>query len=404
MRRRRGMTTVRQPMMLGRIRRTNMWVTIRIVILIAAVAAGVLAIIFFGFPLIEDLVKGVDPSLRYQPKLEANFEEEEAPSKEQIDSKEVYTEKEYRLKNEPYIDGYNIIFTTQKQRNALDVFDSVAIYDTQSGETKLLEHVEKKYDKLVSPVLSGNIAVYIDSNDSGGGRILGYDLEKNEQFVIKEFAYAQPQLAISGERLAFMQWAGETTQRIYVYNVKTREAATVKLYEKGDVTCGDVDISDKDMVWAEKDKKGNSVLKRIVFNEDGTSQYENYNFGNAVYNPKTNGTNIVFKTERYSIASALMSSTQGAEPAKLADSVFDYGIGNDFVAYSKNGQIYVAHTNSQATDQVSSDITLNLLASVNGNALCYYDLTDKQVNTELSDDEMKYVVDDVVKYAYVSEH
>lgn len=402
MKRKRKMTTVRQPMMLGRIRRTNTWVAIKVLILIAAVSAGVLAIIFFGFPLIEDLLKGVDPSLRYQPKIEADFEEEKAPVKQKIESKEIYTEKSYRLKNEPYIDNNNIIFTTQAQSNSLGLMDSVAVFDAETGETRLLQNVEKKYDDLVDPVLSGNFAVYIDSIRGGGGRILGYDMETNTQFLIKEFAYAQPQLALSGTRLAFMQWAGDTTQRIYVYDLKTREAATVRLYDQENVRCGDVDISDTDMVWAEQDGKGNSVLKRIVFLEDGTSKYSSYNLGNAVYRPKTNGKNVVFSTEEYGIAAPLMMSTGGAPPTKIADGVFDYGIGDNFVTYAKNGQIYAAYTNSQETDQVTSDITQNLLASANGNGICYYDLTDKQGSTAISDGELKYVADDVVKYAYVS--
>ncbi len=338
----------------------------------------------------------MDPSLRYQPKIEAKFEEEEAIKPAAIESQEIYTDKEYRLKNEPYIDGDNIIFTTQEQRNSLGAMDGVAIFNTKTGETRLLEHVEKKYDQLVTPVLSGSIAVYIDSLKGGGGRILGYDLEKDEQFLIKEFAYAQPQLALSGDRLAFMQWAGETTQRIYVYDVKTREAATVRLYEDESVRCSDVDISDNDLVWAEKDAKGNSVLKRVIFLEDGTSKYESYDLGNAVYRPKTNGKSIVFSTEEYSKAAPLMISTGGAAPTKLADGVFDYGIGDHFAAYTKNEQVYVAYTNSPETEQVTNEVTKNLLASVNQNGVCYYDTTDKEVKKEKIS-----IVDDVVKYAYV---
>ena len=70
------MTTVRQPMMLSRIKRSNFWARFRIILLVAGIAAGILAVIFFGFPLVEDLIKGVDPSLRYQPKVEASFTHE----------------------------------------------------------------------------------------------------------------------------------------------------------------------------------------------------------------------------------------------------------------------------------------------------------------------------------------
>ena len=55
----RGMSTIRRPMGVDRVRRSNVWSMWRYIILIAAAAAGVLLMIFFGFPLIEDLIKGV---------------------------------------------------------------------------------------------------------------------------------------------------------------------------------------------------------------------------------------------------------------------------------------------------------------------------------------------------------
>ncbi|MEG2202018.1 MAG: hypothetical protein RRY10_00090 [Christensenellaceae bacterium] len=74
MRKHKGRTTIRRPMGVRRVKFSNAVPAIKFIVLIAGVAIGVLAMIFFGFPLIEDLVKGVDPSLRYQPKIEANFE------------------------------------------------------------------------------------------------------------------------------------------------------------------------------------------------------------------------------------------------------------------------------------------------------------------------------------------
>lgn len=379
--------------MLSRIKRNNFWMRFRIALMIAGIAAGVLAIIFFGFPFVEDLIKGVNPSLRYQPKVEANFslEEEDVPT--EIKSQEMYFDKKYQLKNEPYIDGDTIIFTTEAEKGNVQQLNGVVVYNTKTGEERLLANTEKKYDNFISPVLSGNIAVFLDSMTTGGGRILGYDLEKDEQFVIKEYAYAPPGLSLSGERLAFMQWAGNETQRLYIYNVKTREPATIKLYEptRGN---SDVDISQSDMVWAVEDSKGNSVLKRIAFHED-TAEFDDYNFGNSVYGPKTNGKQIVFRTEKNSTSCTLMISSGGSEPVKLAEGVFDYDIGDNFVAYSKEGQIYVAYTNAADIAHLTSDMTRNRLASANGSGVCYYDETDKSTKNA--------VLDEVVKYAYIPE-
>ncbi len=402
MKKHRGMTTVRRPMGLSRIKRSDMWLKLRIGILITAVSAGVLAVILFGFPLIEDLIKGVDPSLRYQPKVESNFiEQEQAPEKEEIKVNEIYFGGDDKigskilLKNEPYLDNKRIIFTTELVKSEVTKLDSVVLYDTQTETQTVLPNVEKKYDNLLSPMLSGNIAVWIDSLEGagGGGRIVGYDLDTNEQFEIKEYAYAMPKLSIAGDYLAFMQRAGEKTQRLYVYNIKTREAATVKLFED---TAGnsDADISLNDMVWAEKivkkDGTAESILKRIVF-ENGVGKYDNYDFGKEVYHPKTNGRDIVFSTSENGLEGSLMLSVGGNAPAKIAEGALNYDIGNNYVVYTKDDAIVLCYTDMQRTDKITGDITKNLLASANGNAICFYDITDK-----------KDVLNEIVKYAFVN--
>ena len=88
-----------------------------------------------------------------------------------------------------------------------------------------------------------------------------------------------------------------------------------------------------------------------------------------------------------------MMSTEGGEPTKLAEGVFDYDIGDNFVAYSKGGQIYVAYTNATDTVQLTNEVTRNRLASANGDGICYYDETDKSTENA--------VLDEVVQYAYV---
>ncbi|MEG0834008.1 MAG: hypothetical protein RSD64_02095 [Christensenellaceae bacterium] len=385
MRKHKGRTTIRRPMGVRRVKFSNAVPAIKFIILIAGVAIGVLAMIFFGFPLIEDLVKGVDPSLRYQPKIEANFElNENFVVEKNSEASEIFIEDmdfKVNVKNEPYIDGQNIIFTTRKERKNSFQLDAVVLYHTADKTARVLPNVEKKYDNLLSPVLSGNLAVWIDSMTNGGGRIVGYDIEKEEQFVIKEYAYAMPALSISGNYLAFMQWAGDTTQRLYVYDVAKREATTVKLYE---TTVGNsaVDISPYDMVWAEYNKDGEGVLKRVAFGEE-ESKYDNYDFGKQVYEPKTNGKDIVFATSKDVISGNLMLSTDGGPPVLIAENVVNYNIGDGFVAYTKDNRIHIAYAKANKQVMLTSDITKNLLASVVGNGVCYYDVTDASVADEI---------------------
>ncbi len=381
---------MRRPMGLARLKVSNTWTVVKLVILIASVSVGVLGMIFFGFPLIEDLVKGVDPSLRYQPKVEKNFALQASKNhKEGFEEGEMYLV-DYKIKNDPYIAGDKIIFTTHAEDNNVYTLDAVAIYDTTSeqAEAELLPDVKKKYDNLMSPRMSGDYAVWIDSMVDGGGRIVGYDLAKKKQFVIKEYGYAMPYLSLEGELLTFMQWAGDNMQRLYVYNMRTREAVTVKVYETS-IGNSAADVSANDIVWAEykEDKDGvvTGALKRIVLDGD-KSYYENYNWGMNVFEPKTNGKDIVFATDRNIVGGDLMLSTGGGEPLKLAENVLNYDIGDGYVAYTKEDKVFLIFTNQQNTHEVTSDITKNLLVSVNGRGFTFYDITDGSL-----DEVVKYV-------------
>ncbi len=383
---------MRRPMVVSRVKISNAWPVVKMTILIACVSVGVLLMIFFGFPLIEDLVKGVDPALRYQSKAEADFAE--AVQQEQdtsLQMEEMYLA-DYTLKNDPYIAGDQIIFTTRQEKKNIVQLDAVAIYDTLTKDVRILPNVEKKYDNLLQPMMAGNIAVWVDSMTGGGGRIVGYDLSAGKQFVIKEYAYAMPELSLCGELLAFMQWAGDATQRLYVYNVKTREAVTVKLYENTATGNSAVDLSATDLVWSEYAENNGQVsgtLKRIVW-KDGAAKYENYEMKTNVFEPKTNGKDIVFATEKDILSGSLMLSTGGGEPVRIADHVLNYELGDGFVAYTKDEKVSICFTTEQNAYQLTSDITKSLLASVNQNAITYYDITDG------------VLTDEVVMYAHVN--
>jgi hypothetical protein len=377
-------STVRQPVMAADPRRS----VVKFIVMLALVGAGVVAMIFFGFPLIEDLVRGVDPSLRYQPQVEAEYVEDEV---EEADATLVPTEvylSDFKIKNEPYIYDNKMVFTSQRDRTGAFQLDTAVLYDMETETSEVLEGIEKKYDNLLSPVMSDNIIILLDSRAAGGGRIIGYDLDTDEQFLVKEYAYAMPKLSVAGDLLCFMQWAGDAAQRLYLYDITTREEATIKLFET-EIGNSAADISMDDMVWSEYGSDGSGTFKRIVFEGD-TSRYENYEFGNKVFEPKTNGKDVIFATERDIVSGSLMLSTNGGSPVKIAENVINYDLGNGYIAYTKEDKVYVHYTNAQDAIVMTSDIAQNILASVSGNVFCYYDITDIDL------------LDEVVLYAYAS--
>lgn len=347
----------------------------------AVAGSAIVLFIIFGIPYFNDIANGVDPSLRYTPKVETKFnisEDQGATSGGSgFKSEEIAIEEpHYNTKNDPYMDGGNIIFSTDTDKTNGLFLNTVVIYNTQDKKARELPHVEKKYDNILETRLSENIAVWADSMVEGGGRICGYDLSTEQMFVIKEYAYAVPELSVSGDYLAFMQVAGADTQRLYLYNLKTRENVTVRLYDSKDTVCGNASVSGGDLVWSEYGAGNLAQVQRLMLNASG-AEYQNPDFGSSAYDPKTNGRDIVFSTNKVSRQGDLMLSMDGKTPVKIAEGAVLYDIGDDYVVYMKDQKIYAfGIDNSMQTKELTSEATRGIFASVNQNNVCFYDTTD----------------------------
>jgi len=345
------------------------------------IGAAVVLFILYGIPYLSDVFHGTNPALRYTPRIEADFNLPQSSQSAVINAfKSDEVSSNYSLKNDPYMDGDNIIFSTDTDKSNGIFLNNIIIYNTKETSadkaSSILPNVEKKYDNILETKLSGNYAVWVDSMVNGGGRICAYDLTAKQMFVVKEYAYAIPNLSVSGDYLAFMQVAGEDTQRIYLYNLKTRENVTVRLYNNADKSCGNVSLSAKDLVWSEYSTGNTAQLQRLVL-QSPTAQYQNPDFGSSVYGPKTNGKDIVFSTKRTPDQGNLMLSVAGGQPVQIAQNPVQYEIGTNYVVYMKDQKIYIyGIDNTMKTSELTSQATRGILASANGNKVCFYDTTD----------------------------
>ncbi len=352
-------------------------------ILTRLIVAGVAIVLFiiFGIPFIMDVANGVDPSLRYAPRSTSDFDIAETPAAAggtgDLKSNEIMTGNSgYTIKNDPYMDGDTIIFSTDTDKSDGLFLNTVVLYDTLDETFSELPGVEKKYDNIIETKLSGNWAVWVDSLALGGGRICGYDLAEQEMFVIKEYAYAIPEISLSGDRLAFMQVAGEESQRLYLYDLETRENATIRLYDTAEKECGAVSLSATDMVWAEFSTGNRSYVQRLLLGGDEAT-FDNPDFGESAFGPKTNGRDIAFCTSRIPQNGDLVLSMNGDVPVKIGEGVNAYEIGTDWVVYGKDEKLYAfGINNAMQTVEITSEATRGYLASVNGNKVCFYDTTD----------------------------
>lgn len=346
------------------------------------IGAAVVVFILFGYPYLSDVFQGVDPAQRYAPRVEADFN---LPQSTQSAVQSIFKSDEvaggtgqpvYTTKNDPFWDGDNIIFSTIADRTKGTLLDAVVLFNIKDRTFRTLPNVNKKYDNILETKLSGNYAVWVDSMTNGGGRICAYDMAASQMFVVKEYAYAIPDLSISGDYLAFMQVAGPDSRRVYLYNLKTRENVTVRYYSTQDQSSGDVSVSANDIVWSEYSTGNLAQLQRLVL-QSPAAQYENPDFGSSLYGPKTNGKDIIFSTKKIPDQGNLMLSAAGGQPVQIAQSPVQYEIGQNYVVYMKDQKLYAyGINNTMKTSELTSQATRGILASINGNKVCFYDTTD----------------------------
>ena len=79
-----------------------------------------------------------------------------------------------------------------------------------------------------------------------------------------------------------------------------------------------------------------------------------------------------------------MLSTNGGQPVQIAQNPVQYEIGANYVVYMKDQKVFVyGIDNAMKTSELTSQATRGILASVNGNKVCFYDTTDVAGSIEI---------------------
>ena len=97
-----------------------------------------------------------------------------------------------------------------------------------------------------------------------GGRICSYNRNTEEFDIIKEYAYAMPKLCLYGEYLAFLQQAGENTDRLYIYHLETGESVTPKVFEGSAAQTGGIHLDGTTLTYAVTYYEDDILMSRVT--------------------------------------------------------------------------------------------------------------------------------------------
>ena len=285
--------------------------------------------------------------------------------------------------NYPYAFGNEIIYSSR--RNGKGGFKRLIIYTIDKASEKEYT-VSVKYNNINGLVMNSDYIAFLDSSETGGGRICVVDRSTGEQKSVKDYAYAMPKLVLVGNKLVFMQQAGTSTDRLYIYDMDTGESVCAKVFEGTVGLNGGVSAD------------GNSIMYSVLYYEDdvlkshiteidlSTGTETSYDSERYAYAPQKNNGRIVFLSSASGGPDDLYISENGETPYLLESDVTNMQVGEGFVAYTKDDVIYAYVFQTGRRYKLSKDISKGLLQMVNGSIVLWYDVT-----SYLDVDAIKYM-------------
>ncbi|MBE5758972.1 MAG: hypothetical protein E7332_02960 [Clostridiales bacterium] len=282
---------------------------------------------------------------------------------------------EFARINDPYIHGEEIVYSTGETKDGSFKYTRLMVFNTASGTSKEIENIECKYDNIINCLISPEFIVYIDSCADAGGRIMGYDRTKGEAFLIKEFLYAAPKLSLSGNILAFMQQTGDFADKLYVYDLATRESVCLKTFRSESTFPSPAAICDGRVIYAaHKYEEGKLTSSLIQFNLSGGTEKMTA-VPHYAASPKTNGKHTIYLAGEPGAQNELWLVESNGDISMITDGVLNCDIGDGFAAYTKDGAVYAYVFDTKMTYKLSSELTRGLLVCVNHSQVCWYDVT-----------------------------
>lgn len=358
--------------------------------LILGIAALVLIVIFVVVPLLTGSGEPQEPAVTPNAFLDPaeggtqNIEED-------LSSLQKEAVMRYNSVNDAYLSGKDIVFSSTTVKGGVTVYDKLVVYDTQAMESEEVSGIALKYENIVETKICPGYIVFVDSNPDGGGRILAYDREKQEQFLIKEYAYSLPQLSLYGNTLAFVQQAGETTDKLYLFDLETRESVCYKMWEELPAAPANAWLGEAGLVYAVPYTQSGAIQSTIYVKPLDGGGEKSLDVNKYVSSPSAWGSYIAFTSHSTGPLLDLYVSEDGALPELVADQVVNYAMGQGFLAYTKEDAVYIYSLENKSHIRLNTDISRGIVSSVNGTQVLWYDVTGG------------YNEIDVVKYADLAE-
>ena len=212
-------------------------------------------------------------------------------------------------------------------------------FDTATRKAERLP-LSLQYAHFMFPKFNAKWLVYLDAKLDGGGALMAVDLTADalRPAKIKDIYVGQPEPMLDGDYVAFMDRTGSKREKLFVCDLNTMESTVVEMFPGTVYGQSKPCLQGGRLLWADPaNAEGDSDLSRISYMAITASTISTYAPGTFVHDPKSSGKYTAWLSDVHSSGTQLYGVADLAgEPTLIDSGVVDFGIGSDFVAYSRS--------------------------------------------------------------------
>ncbi len=289
----------------------------------------------------------------------------------------------YKWFTDPYFhDGRMIISAGKLASDGKNVaFSDMFFFNPEDRSAEKLPLSPQNFH-FMYPKFNSKWLVYLDAKIDEGGAIMAVDLTASplKAVKVKDIYSGQPEPFLSDNYVAFTDRTGTTKDKLFVYDLTTMESTVVAMFTNSVYGQSKPFIADSTLIWADSatssGSSDTSVLNYIYIN---SSTVKSVNTGTFVHDPECNRQYTAWLTEVHSRDTQLYGMNGfGGEPFLIDSGVVEFGLGSDFVAYSRDEGIYVYMFNGGSIYRLTQDYEQAMFLGVSDDHVMWMDVTSRE--------------------------
>lgn len=232
------------------------------------------------------------------------------------------------------------------------------------------------------PKFNDTWLVYLDATMDGGGALMAVDLTAAslKPVKIKDIYTGQPEPMLDGNLVAFMDRTGSKKEKLFMCDLSTMESTVVEMFSGTVYGQSKPSLYQGRLLWADSaTAESGSDTSCISYIDLTSSVIKSYTPGTFVHDPKSSGAYTAWLSDVHSSSTSLygLKGLTGS-PVLIDSGVVDFGIGSDFVAYSRGESIYVYTFENKSIHRLTPEYEYAQFLGVSGDHVMWMDVTSRE--------------------------